>query len=266
MEACGEAHYWARKFISFGHTVKLMSPQYVKPYVKTNKNDAADSEAICEAVIRSNMRFVPIKSEEQQDIQALHRIRSRLVQDRTALANQIRGLLQEYGIVIPQGISNLRKKLPDIISSDKKLTSIGKELFADLYKQLMAVEESVHAYDARVHKIARESEVCQRLTQVQGVGPLTATALVGAVGDAKVFKSGRQMSAWLGLVPRQCSSGGKHVLLGISKRGDRYLRSLLIHGARASIRYISQKLDAVSKWLRALIQRRGHNKACSSCK
>ena len=262
MEACGGAHYWARKFISFGHTVKLMSPQYVKPYVKTNKNDA-DAEAICEAVSRPNMRFVPIKSEEQQDIQGLHRIRSRLVQERTALANQVRGLLQEYGIVISQGLSHLRKGLPDIItSSDKMLTSAGKELFADLYEQLITIEGRVHAYDARIHKLCRESEVCRRLIQVQGIGPLTATALVAAVGDAKVFKNGRQMAAWLGLVPRQCSSGGKQVLLGISKRGDRYLRSLLIHGARASMRHISHKLDAVSKWLKELIQRRGHNKAC----
>ena len=263
MEACGGAHYWARKFSSFGHTVKLMSPQYVKPYVKTNKNDAADAEAICEAVTRSNMRFVPIKSEEQQDIQALHRIRSRLVQDRTALANQIRGLLQEYGIVIPQGITHLKKKLPDIIqSSDAWLTPIRQEIFADLYKQLISMEEKIHAYDTRIHKLCRESEVCQRLIQVPGVGPMTATALVAAIGDAKVFKNGRQMSAWLGLVPRQCSSGGKNILLGISKRGDRYLRSLLIHGARACLRHLCHKVDALSQWVKKLIQRRGYNKAC----
>jgi len=263
MEACGGAHYWARKFFSFGHTVKLMNPQYVKPYVKTNKNDAADSEAICEAVTRPNMRFVPIKSQEQQDIQGLHRIRSRLIQNRTALANQVRGLLQEYGIVIPQGLSHLRKRLPDIItSSDTILTPAGQELFADLYEQVVEFEKRIHAYDARIQKLCRENEVCQRLIQVQGVGPITATALIAAVGDAKVFKNGRQMAAWLGLVPRQCSSGGKQVLLGISKRGDRYLRSLLIHGARASIRHISQKFDAVSQWLKELIQRRGHNKAC----
>jgi transposase len=199
----------------------------------------------------------------QPDIQCLHRIRSRLIQNRTALANQVRGLLQEYGIVIPQGLSHLRKRLPDIVtSSNKILTSAGKELFAELYEQVVELEERIHAYDLRIQKLCRGNEVCQRLIQVQGVGPLTATALIAAVGDAKVFKNGRQMAAWLGLVPRQCSSGGKQVLLGISKRGDRYLRSLLIHGARASLRHISQKFDAVSQWLKNLIQRRGHNKAC----
>ncbi|MBL0941455.1 MAG: IS110 family transposase, partial [Alphaproteobacteria bacterium] len=253
----------ARKFASFGHEVRLMNPQYVKPYVKTNKNDFNDSEAICEAVTRPNMRFVAIKSVEQQDIQALHRIRQRVIQERTALVNQMRGLLLEYGIVIPQGINQVRKKFLEVIdTSTFDLTSRSKTLFIDLYEQLKESDHKVLHYDKSILKLCRESEVCQRLTQVQGVGPLTATALVAAIGEAKIFKSGRQMSAWLGLVPRQCSSGGKQVLLGISKRGDRYLRSLLIHGARAVVKHASRKLDSMSGWIRALKDRRGFNKAC----
>lgn len=263
MEACGGAHYWARKFVSFGHEVRLMNPQYVKPYVKTNKNDSNDAEAICEAVTRPNMRFVAIKSLEQQDIQALHRIRQRIIQERTALVNQMRGLLLEYGSVIPQGINQVRKKFLEIIDgSNSELTSRSRIFFNDLYKQLREKDEQILHYDKSILQICRESEVCQKLTQVQGVGPLIATALVAAIGEAKIFKSGRQMSAWLGLVPRQCSSGGKHVLLGISKRGDRYLRSLLIHGARAVVKHASHKLDAMSGWIRGIKDRRGYNKAC----
>jgi transposase len=246
IEACGGAHYWARKFASFGHKVRLMNPCFVKPYVKSNKNDFNDAEAICEAVTRPNMRFVAIKDIEQQDIQMLHRIRSRLIQERTALINQMRGLLLEYGAVIPQGISQIRKNFIDVLNSHaSRFSHRGKLLLADLYEQLKDLDVKISYYDKSVQQICRESEVCQRLIQVQGVGPLTATALVAAVGTAKIFKSGRQMAAWLGLVPRQCSSGGKQVLLGISKRGDRYLRSLLIHGARAVVKQANHKLGAL---------------------
>ena len=263
MEACGGAHYWARKFISFGHDVKLMNPQYVKPYVKTNKNDFNDAEAICEAVSRPNMRFVAIKSVEQQDIQMLHRIRSRLIQERTALINEMPGLLLEFGIAIPQGIGQVRKNFLEVLDAyECSLTPRSKLLFAELYEQLKELDLKIGHYDKSVQQICRENEVCQRLIQVQGIGPLTATALVAAVGDAKLFKSGRQMAAWLGLVPRQCSSGGKQVLLGISKRGDRYLRSLLIHGARSVVKRAEHKLDAMSCWIRGLKERRGYNKAC----
>ena len=243
MEACGGAHYWARKFQSFGHEVKLMSPQYViKPYVKTNKNDCNDAEAICEAVARPSMRFVPIKSLEQQDVQALHRIRSRLVGERTGLINQIRGLLAEYGIVIVQGASQLRKSLPRLVEmSPGQLTPMAQSLCWDLYEQLQEVDKKVGYYDVKVGELCRNSEVCQRLMQVEGVGPLTATALIAAIGDGKVFHKARHLSAFLGLVPRQSSSGGKQVLLGISKRGKVYLRSLLIHGARAVMKNISKK-------------------------
>lgn len=263
MESCGGAHYWARKFQSFGHEVKLMSPQYVKPYVKTNKNDYNDAEAICEAVTRPSMRFVPLKSLEQQDIQALHRIRSRLVCERTGLVNQIRGLLAEYGIVTAKGIHQLRKALPALIEMfPDQLTPMAQSLCWDLYEQLQAIDQKIAYYDVKVKEICKTSEVCQRLMQVEGVGPLTATALIATVGDGKIFNKARQMSAFLGLVPRQSSSGGKQVLLGISKRGNTYLRCLLIHGARAVLKTISKKTTEFSLWVKNLIERRGYNKAC----
>lgn len=263
MEACASAHYWARKFQQAGHEVKLMSPQFVKPYVKSNKNDRNDAEAICEAVVRPNMRFVAIKHIEQQDIQAIHRIRSGLVQRRTALANQIRGLLGEYGIVVPQGITQLRKQLPLILEdAENELTELARELFADLYEQLKEMNQQVNRYDYKLEKLSSQSELCRRLTQMPGVGALSATAMLAAVGDAKVFKNGRQMAAWLGLVPRQYSSGGKSLLLGISKRGDRYVRTLLIHGARSVLWRLNKEDSPQNKWLSALVERRGNNKAC----
>jgi len=258
MEACGGSNYWARKFQAYGHEVKLMSPQFVKPYVKTNKNDAADAEAICEAVRRPNMRFVSLKSVEQQDIQALHRYRQRLVQDRTALVNQARGLLTEYGIIIPQGIGCVRKKLPEILEDmENDLSGLGREIFGKLYQELCEWDEKIRALDKRINLICQQNEDCQRLAKVAGIGPLTATALIAAIGDIHVFKNGRHLAAWLGLVPRQCSSGNKQVLLGISKRGDCYLRTLLIHGARACVSFAKQK----SAWLEDLIKRRGKQKA-----
>lgn len=258
MEACGGSNYWARKFQAYGHEVKLMSPQFVKPYVKTNKNDAADAEAICEAVRRPNMRFVSLKSVEQQDIQALHRYRQRLVQDRTALVNQARGLLTEYGIIIPQGIGCVRKKLPEILEDmENDLSGLGREIFGKLYQELCEWDEKIKTLDKRINLICQQNDDCQRLAKVAGIGPLTATALIAAIGDIHVFKNGRHLAAWLGLVPRQCSSGNKQVLLGISKRGDCYLRTLLIHGARACVSFAKQK----SAWLEDLIKRRGKQKA-----
>ncbi len=219
MEACGGAHYWARKFENFGHEVRLMSPQYVKPYVKTNKNDMNDAEAICEAVTRPSMRFVPIKTIEQQDIQAVHRIRSRLMAQRTGLVNQVRGLLAEYGLVMAQGISRFRTLVPTLLEDDcSYLTSMAKSLFWNLYEQFKYLDEQINLYDHKIKQLCQESEICQRLLQVDGVGPLTASALIAAVGDGKVFNKARQLSAFLGLVPRQSSSGGKNVLLGIRKR------------------------------------------------
>lgn len=258
MESCSGSHYWARQFQLYGHEVKLMSPQYVKPYVKTNKNDANDAEAICEAVSRPSMRFVPIKNTDQQDIQSLHRYRQRIIQQRTALANQIRGLLTEYGLIAAQGIGCLRKKLPQFLENqDNQLTSLALEIFLQLHQELLEVDEKVKFLDKRIARVCQENEACQRIKQVEGIGPLTATALVAAIGDIAQFKNGRHLAAWLGLVPRQHSSGNKKVLLGISKRGDRYLRTLLIHGARAFISLAKKHSD----WLNSLIKRCGKHKA-----
>ncbi len=263
MEACAGAHYWARKFQSYGHTVKLIAPQYVKPYVKTNKNDYNDAEAINEAVTRPNMRFVGIKANWQQDIQALHRVRSRLMQLRTALVNQIRGLLQEYGVVFPRQISQLRRGLPVILAdTENELSEQARALFAGLYEEFEAVDRRISEQDKQLLAIHKASELCQRLGEVEGIGPLTATAFVAALGDAGMFRRGRECSAWLGLVPRQFSSGGKTVLGGISKRGDRYLRTNLIHGARSVLARAEGKMDARSVWLMQLKARVGMNKAC----
>jgi transposase len=260
MEACGSAQYWAREFQQLGHTVKLMSPQFVKPYVKGNKTDSRDAEAICEAVSRPHMRFVPLKTVESQDIQAIHRMRSRLVKERTALINQIRGLLAERGIVIAQGVTKLRKGLPTIIEDvDNALTPLGREVMRELYGQLVALDEQLSRTEHLVRRVFTESAASQKLAQVEGIGPVIATALVAAVGNAKEFLNGRHLAAWLGLVPRQCSSGGKERLLGISKRGDRYLRTLLIHGARATVHRARRKTDARSRWIVSLEQRRGKN-------
>jgi transposase len=262
IEACGGSHYWARKFKEMGHDVRLMNPQFVKPYVKSNKNDSHDSEAICEAVQRPSMRFVGIKKIEQQDILAVHRVRERLVRERTAIVNQIRGLLMEYGIVIAQGVSQIRKRLAAIIDdAENELTPMGRELFRDLETQFYAADDKVIEYDKKIKMLCKQNETCQRLTQLQGIGALTATALVATIGDVNVFKNGREMAAFIGLVPKQYSSGGKQVLLGISKRGDRYLRCLLVHGARAALTRGKQMSAKKAAWLKSLIERRGRNRA-----
>src|SRR5215471_1393597 len=260
MEACGSAQYWAREFQQLGHTVKLISPQFIKPYVKGNKNDSRDAEAICEAVSRPHMRFVPLKTVESQDIQAIHRMRSRLIRERTALGNQIRGLLAERGLVMPQGITRLRQQLPAIIENlGNQLTPLGQEVMRELYEEFVALDERVTRADHLVQRVFTQSAACQKLAQVEGIGPVVATALVAAVGNAREFANGRHLAAWLGLVPRQCSSGGKERLLGISKRGDRYLRTLLIHGARATVYRARRKTDPRSRWIVSLEQRRGKN-------
>jgi transposase len=262
MEACGGAHYWARRFREHGHTPKLIAPQFVKPYVKSNKNDPGDAEAICEAVTRPTMRFVPIKEVAQQDLQALHRARERVVKARTALVNEIRGLLSEYGIVLPQSVAKFRRTFTATLEAERtKLTALGWELFAQLYDEFCALDKRLAAYNEKIAAIGAAHPVCQRLVTIPGIGPLTATALVAAVNEASQFKNGRQLAAWIGLVPRQHSTGGKARLLGISKRGDGYLRKLFIHGARATLRWIRLKTDRRSTWLRGLIERRGKNKA-----
>jgi transposase len=262
MEACGSVNHWCRKFSAMGHETKQISAQFVKPFVKTNKNDRNDAEAICEAASRPAMRFVSSKSVWQEDIQAIHRIRSRLVQERTALVNQTRGLLAEYGIVVSQGINRIRKALPEILEdAENELSDMGRQLFSNLYEEILEKNKKIEAYNERIEQIFKTNKLCQKVSQVEGVGPMTATAIVAAVGEAKMFKNGRHFSAYLGLVPRQSSSGNKQKLLGISKRGDNYLRSLLVHGARAVVRHIGMKEDGRSKWVRSVKERCGMNKA-----
>ncbi len=259
MEACGSSHYWARKLCEFGHTVKLMSPQFVKPYVKTNKHDMADAEAICEAVSRPNMRFVPIKNVEQQAILSVHRARQGFVKARTAQANQIRGLLSEFGIVIPQGIRSIHKRIPDILGdAENGLPGSLRPLLEKLNDHLKELNRQVEELELQIRLWHKENEASQRLEAIPSIGPITASAIVATVGDATEFKNGKQLSAWFGLVPKQRSSGGKQKLLGISKRGDTYLRTLLIHGARAVVRFAENKAESES-WLRKLIIRRNKN-------
>jgi len=260
MESCGGSNDWARRFIAMGHDVRLISPQFVKPYVKSNKNDMADAAAICEAVSRPTMRFVPIKSVEQQDIQSLHRARSLAVSHRTAQANQTRGLLMEYGIVVAKSVAALRKGIPEILEdADNALTPMFRELLCGLWDEFLRLDARVAGYDAQIKHLSEQSDVCKRLMTIPGIGPMVSTALVAAVADGKAFKSGREMAAWLGLVPRQHSTGGKPRLLGISKRGDVYLRKLLIHGARAALRWADRKHDRRSRWVSELEERRGQN-------
>ena len=260
MEACGSAHYWARKLTAFGHTVKLMAPQFVKPYVKTNKNDAADAEAICEAVRRPNMRFVPVKNTEQQSVLALHRARQSFVKARTAQANQIRGLLAEFGITIPQGIGHISTSLPEILEDgENELPGRFRLLLQRLGDHLKEMDRQVTELEREITLWHRQNEASRKLAQMPGIGPITASALSASVGDAKCFKNGRQLAAWLGLVPRHQSTGGKTVLLGISKRGDPYLRSLLVHGARSMIRHAEGKADQTTAWFARLLGRRNKN-------
>jgi transposase len=262
VEACGGSNYWARKFEEHGHEVKMMPPQYVKPYVKTNKNDFNDAEGICEAVQRPNMHFVPKKSVEQQDIQMVHRIRQRLVAGRVALVNEARGLLAEYGIVIGKGVSRFNTAIVQIIGDNKNgLTSVGRRKMRDLLTELNEMQERIKAMDVEISRIYENSDTCKRIGKIPGIGPVTATAIVAAVSDAGVFKNGRQMSAWLGIVPRQDSTGGKPRLLGISKRGDIYLRTLLIHGGRSVVLAARNKTDKYSQWVTQKATTRGKNKA-----
>jgi transposase len=260
MEACSSAHYWGRCLTELGHTVRLMPPQYVKPYVKTNKNDARDAEAICEAVSRPTMRFVPIKTEEQQAVMVLHRVRAGIVKQRTALANQIRGLLAEFGIVVSQGFEQLNSRLAVLLASpESTLPTALKSTFSSLFQELTSLNSRTKALDKDILTHLRASKECQRVLKIEGVGPLTATAVVASVGDIQNFKRASQFAAWLGLVPRQNSSGGKNQLLGISKRGDTYLRWLLVHGARAALTY-AQRAGKLTDWQQAMLQRKAFNK------
>lgn len=265
MEACGGAHYWAREFRAMGHTVKLMAPQYVKPYVKRDKDDAADAAAIVEAVTRPGMHFVAVKEAWQQDILSVHRVRERLVKQRTALMNEIRGLLHEYGITIPRGASRLKQRLVELFMESKLdvLSGPTMKVIQELHEELLDMEKRVKSYDARIKEISKSQGMCDCLEkELAGIGPITATAMVATIGDPSVFRNGRQVGSYFGLVPRHTGTGGKIRTGSISKRGDRYLRKLLVHGARNVLRYAVGKKDDESRWLQDLAGRRGFNKAC----
>ena len=262
MEACGGSHHWAREIAKLGHTAKLISPQFVKPYVKSNKNDYNDAEGICEAVGRPTMRFVSVKAIEQQDVQALHRMRQSVVKNRTAQANQIRGLLGEYGITLAQGISRIRTRIPEILEDgENELTDRFRGWLAQLLEEFRSMDQRIKAYDREIRQLHYADEACQRISAIGGIGPQGATAIVSTFGDGKQFSNGRQFAASIGLVPRQHTTGGKPLLLGISKRGDKYIRTLLIHGARSVINRVDNKSDRRSRWVQSLVARRGKNKA-----
>lgn len=262
MESCGGAHYWARELAALGHEVRLIAPQFVSPYRRGGKNDDNDARAICEAAGRPDMRFVPVKSIEQQAVLTMHRARTPLIGERTALVNQIRGLLAEFGIVVRQGVSALRQALPDVLEDgENALPVMAREVVAELDGRLRDLEARACEYDRRIALLAKQMPTASRLMQVPGIGPLTATALVASVGDARTFSSGRQFAAWLGLVPKQYSSGGTTRLGRITRRGDRYLRTLLVHGARALVCRAPQRHDARSEWVQAVRARHGFNKA-----
>ena len=258
IEACGGANYWARRFTEFGHQVKMMSPQFVKPYRKSDKNDRNDAEAICEAVTRPSMRFVAVKTVEQQDMLTMHRVREGLMKERVALINRIRGSLSEYGIVIAKDVSNLRRELPGILEdAENELTAAARQLFSELYEDLGAREQRLRQLEHSIRALGSQHDVVRRLQTEPGIGYLSATALYGAVGDAKHYRNGRQLAAWMGLVPRQSSSGGKQRLLGITKRGDKYLRKLLVHGARSITTRAERAPQPPDRWLNELRERRG---------
>ena len=262
IEACGSAHYWARELATLGHTVKLMAAQYVTAYRKRGKNDVNDAEAICEAVGRPNMRFVAIKSEEQQAVLMVHRARALTVANRTAQVNQIRGLLGEFGLVVPRGLWRLRRELPDILEdAENGVPALAREVLAGLLEQLREADTRIGAYDRQIRALAQASEPARRLMRVESIGAQTATALVATVGDPHVFKNGRGFAAWLGITPRQHSSGGREQLGQITRQGDGYLRTLLVHGARSYLRVVDKKTDAKSDWARRLKERRHVNVA-----
>jgi len=260
MEACASAHYWGRRFLDAGRGVRLINPRFVKPFVKGSKNDAADAEGIYEAAQRPTMRFVPVKSVSQQDLQSLHRVREHIIGARTALINHLRGLLAEYGVVLPQGPWRLIAQAPAAIA-EADLTDLARDLFDDLLDQLAMLESRLRKLDQKLAEICRTHDACRRLAKLPGVGPVVATALVSAVDDGRHFHSGRELAAWIGLTPRQYTTDGKPRLGGIARRANHYLRRQMIHGARAVISRLGKHDDPRSKWLKDVVARRGLNRA-----
>jgi transposase len=262
MEGCASAHYWGRELEKLGHTVRLVPAQHVKAYLRGNKNDYNDARAIAEAVNRPGLRFVKLKTSDQQDVQALHRLREGQIKQRTALGNRIRGLLAEFGVVLPQGIAVLRRRIPEVLEdAENGLSELFRELLAESYRELQALDARIAFYTRKVEQHGRQSEACRRLQSVPGFGPIVASVFAAQVDDGQGYRRGRDVAASIGLVPRQHSTGGKPRLLGISKRGDRYLRSLLIHGARAVVRQAEGKEDRLSRWINRLRAERGINRA-----
>ena len=263
MEVCGSAHYWARRIRELGHDVRLVPPQFVRAYVRGNHNDIRDAEAIAEVVQRRNIRFVPIKEEEHQDLQNLHRIRERIKRNRVALSNQIRGILYEYGISFRQGDASLRKNLA-IIFEERRLSSLLLEQLSELREEYLALSDRLTKLDNKLKNISKHHDVCARLESIPGVGPLIATAILASVSRPSAFRNGRHMACWLGLVPGHRHTGGptkKRVMLGITKRGDRYLRTLLIQGARAWLIAAKRQNTQAAKKALKLVEQKGYNKA-----
>ena len=253
MEACSGAHFLGRTLRAQGHDVRLIPAQFVKPFVKSNKNDFLDAEAIAEAVDRQNMRFVPIKTDDQLDLQALHRVRDRLIARRTSVINQLRAFLLERGMTFAKTPGKLKVAMPEILeNADANLTPRMRNLVSLLWSEWKEIEQQIVAMNAEVEQIASSDPACQRLRQIPGIGPLIATAIVAAIGNGAAFHKGREFSSWLGLVPRQHSTGGKAKLFGISKRGNSYLRKILIHGARAAVVRMKRERAPFGAWLDAL--------------
>jgi transposase len=259
LEACSGAHEWARRLQQVGHTVKLMAPRFVTPYRKNSKNDGNDAEAICEAVSRPHMRFIPIKTPEQQAVLCLHRVRQGFIEERTATINRLRGLLAEFGFVLPQRAAEVRRGVAALL---EQLPSHAARAIGDLLEHLRTLDVRVREYEHAIEAHARESQAAQLAQQRQGIGPITASAIVASVGDVREFKNGRQFSAWLGLVPRQHSTGGKQRLGHITGRGDPYLRTLLVMGARSVLQRATRESDPLSRWALAVRARRGYHRAC----
>ena len=262
MEACATSHYWGRELIALGHNVKLIPPQHVKPMVLGNKNDYNDACAIAETVNRPKITFVAVKTTEEHDMQAIHRMRAQCIRDRTALSNSTRGLLGEYGISFSKGLATLRRKIPELLEdAENGLSMRFRNLLARRYEQLVELDEHIAFYTKELELLSQQDEACQRLQTIPGFGPIVASAFRSTIGDGSAYTRGRNAAASLGLVPRQYSSGGKNVLLGISKRGDRYLRKLLVHGARTVVLHAANRDDPLSRWINRIRERRGYNKA-----
>ena len=262
MEACGSANYWSRKFMSFGHEVSQISPQHVKPFVQGNKNDKNDARAIAIAFQQDGMTTVPIKTIEQQEIQMLHRYRDSLVQDRTALANRIRGYLREMGLFLPVGLSYVRKQVPSFLEdAENELTTAMRKIVSSCYNRMLELDVEIDGYTQKIEDFCKQHETCQRLMKLSGVGPMVASIVYATIGNPNSFKNGRHFAAFLGLVPKEHSSGGKQCLMSISKRGNTYIRSLLIHGGRSVVKVSGKKDDYLNCWVQRIHKERGYNKA-----